>query len=217
MSLLRLPFGGTVAFALLCALLLAATMVEARISLPSVISSNMVLQRDSGTVVWGKSDMIGGTIWLTLTVHRQASQADSTPRQVTLGQAGTIGADGSFSFALAPQPITLDASLSLSDADSTVTLSHVAFGDVFLCAGQVSWTRTQQRARASCAEQSNHSSSPTGAHGANRTARLHATLCLILLLRCTCLLSQKTESNMEFSVSAANNASAEIAASINYP
>ncbi len=49
----------------------------------------------------------------------------------------------------------------------------------------------------------------------NRTARLLVTLCLILLLRCAC--SALSESNMEFSVSAANNASAEIADSINYP
>jgi len=128
-----------------------APVAEARIRLPALLSDHMVLQRDSGAVVWGWTDHPGATVSLTVT------EADGTKDT----QQQQAGKDGAFSFKVGPYPASVGNTLTFSDGDGAgVTLRDVLFGDVLLCAGQ---------------------------------------------------------SNMEFAVPAAMNATAEIADSINYP
>jgi sialate O-acetylesterase len=122
---------------LLLAVVLVAALccspVLAHLSLPAVISSHMVLQRDTGAVVWGHSDTKPGSA-VTLTFTPAAS--GGAPPAPARSQSTHVQADGSFTFNLGALPVTLDASILIHDADSSVTLMNVAVGDVFLCAGQ---------------------------------------------------------------------------------
>ena len=92
------------------------------LSLPSILSSNMVLQRAPRSAqLWG-SATAGSVVTVTL---------DGAQAQQALAQQ-----DGSWSLQLSPQPAGVDRSLNVTGDGQTVQLSNIAFGEVFLCAGQ---------------------------------------------------------------------------------
>jgi sialate O-acetylesterase len=139
MSLRRAVLG----LAVLACLLVGTS---ATLQLPAVISSHMVLQRDTGATIWGWTDHAGASI----TVNWNDAKVGVAIADKT----------GRWQFDFGKVPASQDNTIVLSDSDSSITLKDVSFGDVVLCSGQ---------------------------------------------------------SNMAMSVAVSNNASAEIADSINYP
>jgi len=128
--------------------LLACLLVctSATLQLPAVISSHMVLQRDTGATIWGWTDHAGASV----TVNWNDAKVGVAIADKT----------GRWQFDFGKVPASQDNTIVLTDSDSSITLKDVSFGDVVLCSGQ---------------------------------------------------------SNMAMSVAVSNNASAEIADSINYP
>ena len=99
----------------------------ARPVLPSFIDSNMVLQRaPAQPIIWGHNGAAGETVSVQL--DRAASWN------------ATVGVNGQWKVTLAPQPASTDHNLSIKFSSSPSHhrfLTNVAFGDVYLCSGQV--------------------------------------------------------------------------------
>ena len=99
----------------------------ARPVLPSFIDSNMVLQRaPAHSIIWGHNAAAGETVSVQLD-HAAPWSA-------------TVAANGQWKVSLAPQAAStghhLAINFSLSPSHDRV-LTNVAFGDVYLCSGQV--------------------------------------------------------------------------------
>lgn len=99
----------------------------ARPVLPAFIDSNMVLQRaPAQSVIWGHNSVAGETVSVQLD-HAESWSA-------------TVGANGQWRVSLAPQPASTGHNLMINFSSSPShdrVLTNVAFGDVFLCSGQV--------------------------------------------------------------------------------
>jgi hypothetical protein len=92
------------------------------LSLPSILSSNMVLQRSPQSAqLWGSASA-GNVVTVTL---------DGAQSLQTMAQQ-----DGSWSLQLPAQAASVDRNLTIAGDGQTLQLSNVAFGEVFLCAGQ---------------------------------------------------------------------------------
>ena len=91
--------------------------------LNNLFSSNMVLQRaPQQAVMWGT-----GAPSNNITVTLDGSLANSS----------TVDSAGRWLLALPPQPASLNHTITVTDGNTiTITLSNVAFGDVYLCSGQ---------------------------------------------------------------------------------
>jgi len=109
---------------LLCACALACLVASATatVTLPAAVGSHMVLQRDTGAMIWGWSSHPGTQVKLSWN-GKQVSTTSSDP------------STGEFGFELI-SGVSTDNVLTVSDADSSVTLEDVSFGDVLLCSGQ---------------------------------------------------------------------------------
>ena len=89
----------------------------------------MVLDRSNATV-WGVGAKAGTKVNIQL-------NATSSLAHGPLFSA-IVGNDGSWSVSLGVQPAGVGSTLTVSGSDgSEVQLNDVAFGDVFLCSGQV--------------------------------------------------------------------------------
>ncbi|MBN1999680.1 9-O-acetylesterase [candidate division KSB1 bacterium] len=114
---------------LLCTTLLllslSATLVLAEVTLPKIIGSNMVLQRDSKIPVWGWADK-GEKITVTLNGNTVKVKAD---------KSGQWRAD------LPPMPAGGPYDMIIT-GKNTITLSNILLGDVWICSGQsnMQWT-----------------------------------------------------------------------------
>ena len=109
--------------------------VHAFVSLPSIISSHMVLQRDiTMPWIWGTGEA-GKLVIVTLT----------GPNYTWKKQLATR-ADGSFEVALGDQPqrAGTNFTISVEDEDNTIMLENIAFGDVILCSGQSNMELTSE-------------------------------------------------------------------------
>ena len=112
---------------LLCLLLLlslSSLPVSQSLTLPRVLSSHMVLQRDLPATLWGTA-------------------APNSPVSVTLDDdsahpfATTANGVGNWSVSLPPHNASTERHrLAISGDGSTVVLEDVVFGDVFFCSGQ---------------------------------------------------------------------------------
>ena len=112
------------AFASLALLLLSPSVLYAAtpLHLNNVLSSNMVLQRaPQSSQLWGTGEP----------GHSASALLDNTPAGVT-----TIDKSGRWMLALPPHRASLNHTISVTDGNTTITLSNVAFGDVYLCSGQ---------------------------------------------------------------------------------
>ena len=109
---------------LLLLLLLSSLPPTLSLTLPHILSSHMVLQRDIPTTIWGTTPSPNTAVTATLDA--------STPITTTSNSAGN------FSLTLPPHPSsTTPHTLTLTSPTSpTVTLTDILFGDVFLCSGQ---------------------------------------------------------------------------------
>lgn len=112
---LRLP-----AAVLLCLGLLAPAAV-AEVSLPSVFSDHMVLQRRQANRVWGKA---APAEKVTVTIGTQS-------------HAATAGADGAWQVTLTPmEASSTPATLTAKGAANEVTIADVLVGEVWVASGQ---------------------------------------------------------------------------------
>ena len=106
--------------ALLFSDLVAAAAAPLR--LHSAFSSHMVLQRaPQQAVMWGYSEP-----GRTITVQLDSNNVTST----------TVTSVGSWSVKLPATEASFNRTIGVSDGNATVTLTNVAFGDVYLCSGQ---------------------------------------------------------------------------------
>lgn len=122
------------------------------LALPTVLSSNAVLQRAPASAhVWGWAKP-GETVTVNLNVGHStllnptgaavaAAAADSGSERGTAGssQTAVAAADGSWSVWLPPQKASNGRTLTVSAPSGTmsgITLTNIAFGDNFVCGGQ---------------------------------------------------------------------------------
>ena len=104
---------------LLILLMLAGTAVQAEVKLPYLLTSNMVVQRDGSTMVWGEANE-GERISVTFrseTVKTKALKDGSWKVKINTGKAG-----GPFDMVI--------------QGKNTITLTNVMVGDVWVCSGQ---------------------------------------------------------------------------------
>lgn len=103
--------------------LLAAPLAAspAALRLPSILATDMLLQRDVPATVWGWAPP-GNVVSVTL---------DGTAPVTT-----TATAAGTFSATLPAQQAALNRTISVTAAGSdTIRLSNIAFGDAYFCSG----------------------------------------------------------------------------------
>lgn len=103
-------------------LLLAVQPIFAEVKLPAIVSSNMVLQRNTTVMIWGWADASEKisieTSWLNEPIEIKADKEGNwrTPLKTTNSKE--------------PQTI------KIISKKSNITLSNVLFGEVWLCSGQ---------------------------------------------------------------------------------
>lgn len=107
-------------------ILAALQCAFAQLKPAEIFSDNMVLQRDAKTLIWG---------W-----GQKSKQI-----KARLGQdvkLGSSDATGYWEIDLGPHPAGGPYYLVLSDDATSVTISGIVFGDVWICAGQsnMAWT-----------------------------------------------------------------------------
>ncbi len=94
--------------------------LAADLRLPSVIGSNMVLQRDTAAPVWGWAKA-GGEV--TVSIGAQAKTAKA-------------GADGRWEVRLDPLPAGGPHQIGIASGGEKIVLDNVLVGEVWLCSGQ---------------------------------------------------------------------------------
>lgn len=103
-------------------LLLIVPLLSAEIRLPAIVSSDMVLQRNTTVVLWGWADagekISIGASWLDEEIKLKADEDGQWRVEVK-----TTGSKS-------PQQITLKSK------DSEISLENILFGEVWICSGQ---------------------------------------------------------------------------------
>lgn len=102
--------------------LLCFPATYAKIKLPAIVSSNMVLQRNSTVKLWGwanaNEEIVIKTSWL------------NTEIKVKADEGGNWNTDVKTTLSKNPQTITIKSK------ESNIELDNVVFGEVWLCSGQ---------------------------------------------------------------------------------
>ncbi len=93
---------------------------NADVTLPKVISSNMVLQRNAKVPIWGKAD-VGEKVTVSFAGQTVSTIAD---------------AEGKWSITLKSLKLNAMPSDMIISGDNKITLSNILVGDVWLCSGQ---------------------------------------------------------------------------------
>jgi len=106
--------------ALMGTVFLACASACAEVSLPKILGSNMLVQRDQPVRVWGKCD------------PNSTVQVSFGPRQAT----AQGGVDGGWQVSLDPVPVGGPYTLTVRGAGDAVTLTNILSGDLWLCSGQ---------------------------------------------------------------------------------
>ena len=92
------------------------------VSVSPVFSSDMVLQRDTASVIWGWTATAGAPVTVSLGPKRYQAQSTGNLWKATLDPMPASSGPG--------------VSLNVSSGADTVVLERVLFGDVYLCSGQ---------------------------------------------------------------------------------
>lgn len=108
--------------ALLAAAVLCASALQAKVTLPSVISDNMVLQQNTNAALWGKAEP-GRTVTVKTSWNKRKYSVKADP------QTGAWFVDVATTAAGGPYEI------SISDGDKLV-LQNVLLGEVWFASGQ---------------------------------------------------------------------------------
>jgi sialate O-acetylesterase len=116
--------------------LLGATIMHAEVSLPSILSDHMILQRSATTAVWGKA-AAGEKIKVSLGDIRAETTAASDGRWKVKLNLSSI-AEGPFDM--------------LVEGVNRLTVSDVLIGEVWLCSGQSNMAYTLDRSPDGAAE-----------------------------------------------------------------
>jgi sialate O-acetylesterase len=103
-------------------LLLLAHGIYAEVKLPAIVSSNMVLQRNTDVVIWGWADK-------REKITIEASWL-SEPLDIKADKDGNWNVQVATTDSKAPQTI------QIKSKDSNIVLDNVLFGEVWLCSGQ---------------------------------------------------------------------------------
>lgn len=102
--------------------LLFISSIKAEVKLPAIVSSNMVLQRNTTVVLWGWADakekITIESSWLTKPMNIEADNNGHWQIEVKTTNSKE------------PQ------SIKISSEDSDITLENILFGEVWLCSGQ---------------------------------------------------------------------------------
>lgn len=106
---------------LIAAIAAAAVAAEAKVTLPSVMSDNMVLQRDTEVNIWGKAKP-GATVTVTPSWSGKSYTAKAGSDGNWLTKVATGNAGGPYS-------------IIISDGEPTV-LDNILLGEVWICGGQ---------------------------------------------------------------------------------
>lgn len=122
-------FRTTLGLALVAACALGARPSQANVTLPAILSDNMVLQRSMPIHIWGHADS-GEKVRVTLAGDQASAVA---------------GADGQWQATLKPHAAGGPYSLSVA-GKNTLTLSNILIGDLWLCGGQSNMEFTLKRA-----------------------------------------------------------------------
>ena len=92
----------------------------AAVTLPNILSSNMVLQRDMPVPVWGFAT-VGEKVTVSFTGQTLETIADT---------------DGKWSVTLKPLKLSTQPADMVISGTNTITLTNILVGDVWLCSGQ---------------------------------------------------------------------------------
>ncbi|MDA3865770.1 MAG: hypothetical protein PF489_03350 [Salinivirgaceae bacterium] len=104
---------------ILLSLVLCITLVQAEVKLPSLVGSNMVLQRDKPLNFWGWASN-GENITVSFLGKNYKTTADANGKWKVILPSQKAGG---------PYEMTIKAS-------NTITLTNILIGDVFVCSGQ---------------------------------------------------------------------------------
>lgn len=102
-------------------LLLCAQTIEAKVELPGIIGSGMVLQRNTETALWGKA-----------TAGKEVRIRTSWDRKTTSVKAG---ADGKWKVLVSTPEAGGPYTIEFNDGEKTV-IDNIMIGDVWFCSGQ---------------------------------------------------------------------------------
>ena len=108
-------------FSLVMGLLLGVPALQAKVELPSVLASNMVLQQKTGVKLWGKAkpsaQLTIKTSWNNRTVKTK------------------VGADGKWEVEIYTSKAGGPYEITFNDGEK-LTLENILLGEVWLCMGQ---------------------------------------------------------------------------------
>jgi len=103
-------------------ILLPSQTIQAEIKLPAIVSSNMVLQRNTTVVLWGWADakekITIEASWLNEPIHIKAD------------------GDGNWRIEVKTTDSKKPQKISLKSKNSDILLDNILFGEVWLCSGQ---------------------------------------------------------------------------------
>lgn len=106
-----------------------ASVAEAKVKLPALISDGMVLQRGQPIKVWGTADA-GENVQITFS--KKSTPATVTGTKLKNSYSTTTDAEGKWSIALPPLKAGGPYTLQVND----IELKDILVGDVWLCSGQ---------------------------------------------------------------------------------
>lgn len=105
-----------------------AMSVQAKVTLPQVFGSNMVLQQGKPVVVWGKAD----------------PQEKVEVKLKGLTRKAVVNQKGEWKVSFAAQKASFDSFTIEVKGDNTLLLENVVVGEVWLCSGQSNMEYTMQ-------------------------------------------------------------------------
>jgi sialate O-acetylesterase len=107
---------------LVAVFLLVVQSIHAEVKLPAIVSSNMVLQRNTTVVLWGWADakekITIEVSWLNEPIHVKAD------------------ADGNWRIEVRTNNSKEPQKISLKSKESDIVLENILFGEVWICSGQ---------------------------------------------------------------------------------
>ena len=113
--------------ALVLTFLLVPTSIKAEVKLPAIVSSNMVLQRNTNVVLWGWAD-----------ANEKINITTSWSKEVKNIQAD---AEGNWRISVKTTNSLEPQTIKIKSDASTITLDNILFGEVWLCSGQSNMLR----------------------------------------------------------------------------
>jgi sialate O-acetylesterase len=102
--------------------LLLVQSVQAEVKLPAIVSSNMVLQRNTTVIIWGWADakekITIETTWLEEHIKIQADKEGNWRAEIKTTNSKDV------------------QKISIRSKDSDIVLENILFGEVWICSGQ---------------------------------------------------------------------------------